>query len=98
MEIRAEFQGFFSVSDIIPSVTAHQYRGYIIGAWARPELTNGFTSVGIVYKRGQFGSIMQVQRIEGELFKSKDGAEGRGLELCKSWIDSQKPEFNLRFG
>jgi hypothetical protein len=40
MEIRAEFQRFFSVSDIIPPVTAHEYRGYIISAWARPELTN----------------------------------------------------------
>jgi hypothetical protein len=88
MEIRAEFQGFFSVSDIIPQVTAHEYRGYTIGAWARPELTNGFTSVGIVYKPGQFRSIMQVQRIEGELFKSREQAEQRGVELCKEWIDN----------
>ena len=98
MEIRVEFQGFFSVSDIIPPVTAHEYRGYIIGAWARAELTNGFTSVGIVYKRGQYGSVMQVQRIEGELFKSKEQAEQHGVELCKEWIDMQQPEFNLRFG
>jgi hypothetical protein len=87
MEIRAEFQGFFSVRDIIPPVTSHEYRGYIIGAWARPELTNGLTSVGIIYKPGQFRSIMQVQRIEGELFESKEQAERHGLELGKKWVD-----------
>ena len=36
----------------IPALTAYEYRGYIIGAWARPEFTNGSTSVGIVYDAG----------------------------------------------
>jgi hypothetical protein len=97
MEIRAEFQGFFSVSDIIPPVTSHEYRGYIIGAWARPELTNGLTSVGIIYKPGQFRSIMQVQRIEGELFETKQQAEQHGIELCKEWIDKTS-EFSGQHG
>ena len=74
----------------IPALTAYEYRGYIISAWARPEFTNGSTSVGIVYKQAQFGSIIQVQRIEGELFKSKKQADQHGLELCKEWIDEQK--------
>ena len=65
---------------------------------ARPESTNGSTSVGIVYERGQFGSIIQIQRIEGELFETKEQAEQHGLELCKEWIDKQKPEFNRRVG
>jgi len=82
----------------IPALTAYEYRGYIISAWARPESTNGSTSVGIVYKRGQFGSIIQVQRIEGELFETKEQAEQHGIELCKEWIDKQKPEFNRRVG
>jgi hypothetical protein len=98
LEIREEVQGFFRVSDIIPPVTAHEYRGYIIGAWARPEFANGFTSVGIVYERSKLGLIIQVQRIEGELFKTKEQAERHGLELCKNWIDMQQPEFNRRFG
>src|SRR5262249_24618041 len=34
----------------IPALTAYEYRGYIITAWARPEFTKGFTSGGIVYK------------------------------------------------
>jgi hypothetical protein len=46
-------------------------------------------SVGIVYKWGQLGSIIRVQRIEGELFESQELAEQRGVELCKEWIDKQ---------
>ena len=82
----------------IPVLTAYEYRGYIISAWARPESTNAFTSVGIVYERGEFGSIIQVQRIEGELFETKEQAEQRGVELCKEWVDKQEPEFNRRVG
>jgi hypothetical protein len=82
----------------IPALTAYEYRGYIISAWARPEFTNGFTSVGIVCERGPLGSIIQVQRIEGELFETKEQTEQHGIELCKEWIDKQKPEFNRRVG
>ena len=78
----------------IPALTAYEYRGYIISAWARPEFTKGSTSIGIVYERGRLGSIIKVQRIEGELFETKEQAERHGVELCKEWIDNQKPEFN----
>ena len=81
-----------------PALTAYEYRGYLISAWARPEFANGFTSVGIVYKRGRLGSIIQVQRIEGELFETKEQAERHGVELCKEWTDKQKPEFNRCVG
>jgi hypothetical protein len=76
-------------SDIIPPLTAYEYKGHIIGAWARPQLTNGSTSIGIVYRRNQLGSIIQVKRIEGKLFESKEHAEQHGVELCKEWIDKQ---------
>jgi hypothetical protein len=88
----------FLNASFIPALTAYEYRGYIISAWARPELTNGSTSVGIVYERGQFGSLIQIQRIEGGLFQSKEQAERHGLNLCKEWIDKQQPEFNHRVG
>jgi hypothetical protein len=91
-------EGSFLNGSYIPALTAYEYRGYIISAWARPESTNGSTSVGIVYERGQFGLIIQVQRIEGECFETKEQAEQHGLELCKEWIDKQKPEFNRRVG
>jgi hypothetical protein len=73
----------------IPALTAYEYRGYIISAWARPEFTKGSTSIGSVYKWGQLGSVTQVQRIEGKLFESKEQAEQHGVELCKEWIDKQ---------
>lgn len=75
---------------LIPALTVYEYRGYIISAWARPESTNGSTSIGVVYKQGEHGSIIQVQRIEGELFETKPQAEQHGVQLCKEWIDKQK--------
>ena|SRR5262245_14708809 len=74
---------------LIPALTAYEYRGYIITAWARPEFPNGSTSVGIVYQGQQLESIIQVQRLEGRLFESKEQAEEDGVELCKKWIDKQ---------
>ena len=79
----------------IPALTAYEYRGYVISAWARPESTNSSTSVGIVYERGQFGSIIQVHRIEGECFETKEQAEQHGLQLCKEWIDQQKTDLTV---
>jgi hypothetical protein len=76
-------------SSCIPALPTYEYRGYIIRAWARPECANGFTSVGIVYEGSKLGSNIQVQRIEGELFESKEQAEQHGLVLCKEWIDKQ---------
>jgi hypothetical protein len=73
----------------IPGLTAYEYGGYIISAWARPESTNRSTSVGVVYGHDQSGSIIQIQRIEGELFESKEQAEQHALKLCKEWIDKQ---------
>ena len=73
----------------VSALTAYEYRGYIITVWARPELTHGSTSIGIVYKGSQLGSISQVQRIEGKLFERKEQAEQYGVDLCKQWVDEQ---------
>jgi hypothetical protein len=78
---------FVACTDQIPALTFYEYRGYVIGAWARPELTGGSTSIGAVYQRDKFGSMIQVQRIEDKLFESKEQAEQHGIELCKEWID-----------
>jgi hypothetical protein len=82
-------QLFMACTKQIPSLTLYEYRGYVIGAWARPELTKGSTSIGVVYKRDKFGSMIRVRRIEGKLFESKEQAEQHGVELCKEWIDKQ---------
>jgi hypothetical protein len=86
--IEPQTNGFLN-GDFIPALTTYEYKGYMISAWARPELTNRSTSVGIVCKRDKLGSIIQVQRIVGELFESKEQAEQHGVELCKEWIDKQ---------
>jgi hypothetical protein len=74
----------------IPSLTFYEYGGFVIGAWARPESVKGSTSVGVVFKRDKFGSMIQVQRIEGKLFENKEQAEQHGVELCKDWIDKRR--------
>jgi hypothetical protein len=90
MDVTSEPQtkGFHNDS-FIPTLTTYEYRGYMIGAWARPEFANGFTSVGIVYERSKLGSIISRSRIEGESLESKEQAEQHGVELCKEWIDKQ---------
>jgi hypothetical protein len=89
MHRTTESQGFLHASVIIPPLTAYKYKAHFIGAWARPELINGCTSIGIVYRRNQLGSMIQVERIEGRLFETKEQAEQHGLELCKEWLDKQ---------
>jgi hypothetical protein len=73
----------------IPSLTFHEYRGYVIAGWARPELTKDSTSIGVVYKRDKFGSLIRVHRIERKLLESKEQAEKHGIELCEEWIDKE---------
>jgi hypothetical protein len=84
-----ESEDFLTVSGITPPLTAYEYKGHIIAGWARPELTKGSTSIGVVYKRDKFGSLIRVHRIEGKLFENKEQAEQHGIELCKDWIDKR---------
>ena len=72
MDVTSEPQtkGFLNDS-FIPTLTTYEYRGYMIGAWARPEFANGFTSVGIVYERSKLGSIIHVQELRANRLKVK---------------------------
>jgi hypothetical protein len=72
MDVTSEPQtkGFHNDS-FIPTLTTYEYRGYMIGAWARPEFANGFTSVGIVYERSKLGSIIHVQELRANRLKVK---------------------------
>ena len=38
---------------------------------------------------GRSGSIVEVARIEGKIFKTMKEAEGHGLELAKEWVDKR---------
>jgi hypothetical protein len=34
-------------------------------------------------------SIVEIKRIRGPIFSSREAAEEHGLKLCKDWIDKQ---------
>ena len=72
----------------VPALTAYEYRSYIIATWARPESMNGLTSIAVVYRRDQLGSLIQAKRIVGDLFGSEEQALQHGIGLCKEWIDN----------
>ena len=72
----------------VPALTAYEYRSYIIATWARPESMNRLTSIAVVYRRDQVGSLIQVKRIVGDLFESEEQAVQHGIGLCKEWIDN----------
>jgi len=71
-------------------MASEEYKGFHISAWARAEYGKGSASVGIVCKPTPRGSIIEVKRIEGRSFESKEEAELHGLELCKELIDKQR--------
>src|SRR5262245_3593752 len=72
----------------IPALTAYEYRGYIITAWARPEFPNGSTSVGIVYKGEQLGSITQVKESRASYLKVKSKPRNREWSCARNGLIS----------
>jgi hypothetical protein len=49
----------------------------------------GCHSLGAVYRNGLAGSIVEVARIEGKIFKTMREAEAHGLELARHWVDQE---------
>ena len=47
----------------------------------------GCESRGSVFKPARAGSIIEVARIEGKVFKTMKEAEEHGLELAREWVD-----------
>jgi hypothetical protein len=68
---------------------AERYKGFLIDGSAVPTFATGFDwySQGIIFRPGRLGSIVEVKRIKGAIFNSKEAAEEDGLKLCKDWID-----------
>jgi hypothetical protein len=68
-----------------------RYKGFLISASAVPTFATGFDwySQGIILRPGRLSSIVEIKRIEGPIFNSKEAAEQHGLELCKDWIDKR---------
>ena len=65
------------------------YKGYKISGESSPSYGEGCHSLGTVYRNGRAGSIVQVARVEGKVFKTMKEAEAHGLELAKEWVDKR---------
>jgi len=55
-------------------MASEEYKDFHIFAWTRPQYGRGSASAGIVGKPTRMGSIVEVERIEGQSFKSKKEA------------------------
>jgi hypothetical protein len=64
-----------------------KYKGYVISGCSIPVYMHGCQSRGSVCKEGRTGSVIELQRIEGTIFKTAKEAEAHGLELARGWVD-----------
>jgi hypothetical protein len=57
-----------------------RYKGFLIDGSAVPTFATGFNWClqGIILRPGRLGSIIEVKRIEGPIFNSKEAAEEHG--------------------
>jgi hypothetical protein len=69
-----------------------RYKDFLISSSPVPTFATGFDwhSQGIILRPGRLSSIVEVKRIEGPIFNSKEEAEQHGLQLCKDWIDARR--------
>jgi hypothetical protein len=56
-----------------------------------PKFATGFNwyAHGTVLRPARLGSIVEVKRIQGPIFNSKEEAGQHGLQLSKDWIDKR---------
>jgi len=64
-----------------------QYKGYMISGCSIPMYMQGCQSRGSVCKAGRAGFVVELQRIDGKMFKTPKEAEVHGLELAREWVD-----------
>jgi hypothetical protein len=68
-----------------------RYKGFLISGSAVPRFATGFDwySQGTILRPARLGSIVEIKRIQGPIFNSKEAAEENGFKLCKDWIDKR---------
>ena len=68
-----------------------RYKGFLISGSAVPTFATGFDwySQGTILRPGRLSSIVEVRRIKGTIFDSKEAAEEDGFKLCRDWIDNR---------
>lgn len=60
-----------------------EYKGYKISGSSTLMYMEGCESLGSVCKPDRNGSVIEVARIEGKIFKTMKEAEAHGLELAR---------------
>jgi hypothetical protein len=75
-----------------------RYKDFLITSSAVPTFATGFQwySQGTILRAGRLGSIVEIKRIQGPIFSSKEAAEQHGLQLCKDWIDNRLDPSHVR--
>ena len=68
-----------------------EYNGFLVDGSviiAHPN-SNRWQSLGAVYSAKTRSPLVQIKRIEGQSFGTKEAAIQHGLELAKQWVDEQ---------
>jgi hypothetical protein len=72
-------------------MTLEEYNGFLVDGSvtiAHPNC-NRWQSFGRVYSAKMRSPLVQIMRIEGQSFESKEAAIRHGLELARRWVDEQ---------
>ena len=68
-----------------------RYKEFLITSSAVPTFAARFEwySQGTILRPVRLSSIVEIKRIQGPIFNSKEAAEEYGLKLCKDWFDKR---------
>jgi hypothetical protein len=68
-----------------------RYKDFLITSSAVPTFATRFDwySQGTILRPARLGSVVEIKRIKGGIFNSKEAAEEDGFRLCKDWIDKR---------
>jgi hypothetical protein len=82
---------FSIVSFMAKQWSMERYKGFLIDGSAILTFATGFNwySQGIILRPRRLGSIVEVKRVKGAIFNSKEETERHGLKLCSDWIDKR---------
>jgi hypothetical protein len=72
----------------VTSAFFHEYKNALIFLSATNEGQHGWRPLGIILDPDSL-QTQEIKRLRGEhLYRSREEAETKALELCKNWIDA----------
>jgi hypothetical protein len=68
-----------------------RYKEFLITSSAVPTFATRFEwyAQGTILRLGRLSSVVEIKRIKGTIFNSKEAAEEDGFKLCQDWIDNR---------